>query len=221
MPHPVLPALVLGAVLATSACGASSEGGSGTSAPGGQAPATSAAASPSSAATSGSSASGSPTAASSPSSADGRDVVADPPAKSWKDAWERARRAFPEGKVSKIELEPAEGGGLEYKVELISADTTFAAQYDADTLAERSAKKDSLGDDASKKQAKTFDPGQMIALDDAAEKARSATSGTITKWKIEGKDDGRVQYEFDVRPAGASEDTEVQIDARNGSVLSS
>ena len=49
--------------------------------------------------------------------------------------------------------------------------------------------------------------------------ARNEQDGAITSWKIEGKDDGSVQYEFDILPDGASDDIEVQVDAKDGSVI--
>lgn len=146
------------------------------------------------------------------------DVVENAPAKSWKDALDAAKKSF-DGKVDKIELEPRSGGGHEYKIELLSADEKYAVQYDADTLEKISEKTDDLGDDADKKQATTFDESKVVDLDQAADAARERQDGTITKWKIEGKDTGRVQYEFDILPAGASEDEEVQIDATTGRAL--
>ncbi len=116
----------------------------------------------------------------------GDDVVAQPPDKTWTDAVAAARQDF-DGKVSKIELERKEGGGLEYKIELLSPDTKFAVQYDAVSLTQVSAKRESLGDDAAKKQQQTFDPDALISLDKAASTARQRQDGTITKWKIEGE----------------------------------
>lgn len=141
-----------------------------------------------------------------------------PPAKTWQDALDAARERF-SGGVTKIELEPRGGGGLEYKVELISNDTKYAVQYDAETLEKVSDESEKLGSDAAQKQKKTFDPTAMIGLDEAATTARQQQDGSITEWKLEGKDSGRVQFEFDILPIGASDDVEVQIDARDGSVV--
>lgn len=147
-----------------------------------------------------------------------RDVVDDPPSKDWQEALDAAHDEF-SGDVSKIELEPQEDGDLEYKVELMSADTEYAVQYDADTLEKVSDEEDDLGDDAEEKRNETFDPETLIDLDEAVSTARDQQDGAITSWKIEGKDTGRVQYEFDVLPDGASEDVEVQIDAEDGSII--
>lgn len=66
----------------------------------------------------------------------------------------------------------------------------------------------------------TVDLSKVISLDDAAKKARGEQDGTVTAWKIEAKSD-KAQYEFDIRPQGASEDKEVQINAMDGSVIKS
>ncbi len=149
------------------------------------------------------------------------DVVADPPSKSWEDAVEAARGSF-DGEVNKIELEQAETGGLEYKVEQISTTQKYAVQYDASSLETLSEKTDELGDDAAEKQGEAFDPANLIDLDEAAKTARDEVDGTITEWKAEGKDTGKVIYEFDVLPKGASpgdEDREVQVDANDGTLV--
>lgn len=146
------------------------------------------------------------------------DIVASPPEKSWQDALDAARDEF-DGGVSKIELERQDRGGMEYKIELISSDTKFEIQFDADTLEVLSQKKDDLGDDAEKKQARIFDPADAIDLDEAADIARGEVDGVIEEWKLEGKDDGRVQYEFDIVPDGETDDIEVEIDALTGRVL--
>lgn len=200
--------------LVVSACGgSSSESQPSPSAAGSSAPAASSSASggASSSATASSS-------ASSNNSASSKDIVANPPKKSWQDAVDAAQKEF-QGKVDKIELETQEGGGYEYKIEQLSSTEKYAVQYDADTLKKLSQKRDSLGDDAKKDQKETFDPGSLISLDKAADTARQQQDGTINKWKIEGKDDGRVQYEFDITPPGGGEDKEIQINAKDGSVI--
>lgn len=164
------------------------------------------------------SSSSSSTSSSAVSSVANRDVVADAPTKSWQQALDAARKDFT-GDVAKIELEAHEGDGLEYKIELMSSDTKYAVQYDAETLAKLSDKRDNLGDDAVKERKETFDPGLIIGLDKAAMTARQQQDGIITEWKIEGKDSGRVLYEFDIRTDGDRQDTEVQVDANDGSIV--
>lgn len=146
------------------------------------------------------------------------DVVANPPEKTWKDALDAAKAEF-DGDVTKIELEQRRSGGLEYKIELISSDTEFSIQFDADTLEVLSTDEDDLDDDADEERSKVFDPADMINLEEAAETARGEVDGVIEEWKIEGKDDGRVQYEFDIARDGESGDTEVQVDAKTGELL--
>lgn len=92
-------------------------------------------------------------------------------------------------------------------------------QFDADTLDKISEDRDDLGDDAAEDRKEIFDPTKVIDLEAAADTARQEQDGTITEWKIEGKDTGRVQYEFDITPDGGSDDVEVQIDAQDGSVI--
>lgn len=147
-----------------------------------------------------------------------RDVVDDPPDTDWQAALDAARDEF-SGDVSEIELEPAEGGGLEYKIELIGEDAEYAVQLDADTLDKLSEETEGLDDDAAEEHRETFDPAGLIDLDEAVSAARDEQDGAITSWQIEGNDDGSVLYEFDILPAGASDDIEVQIDAEDGSVI--
>ncbi len=214
-----MPQRSLSTVLATTviAVAVSSCGGNGAEQPAAEA----SSASPAASASPGSPTDPSPSSAGTSSMAgdtSGDDVVAQPPKKTWADAVAAARQDF-DGKVSKIELERKESGGLEYKIELLSPDTKFAVQYDADSLTQLSAKREALGDDAAKKQQQTFDPDALISLDKAASTARQRQDGTITTWKIEGKDTGLVLYEFDIAPRGASQDKEVQINAKDGSVI--
>lgn len=129
-----------------------------------------------------------------------------------------AREDF-DGKVNKIELERQEGGGLEYEVEQLSETTKHVGEYDADSLARLSEKTDSLGDDAAEDLKETFDPGDLIDLDEAAKTARDEVDGVISQWKIEGKDSGKVVYEFDIRPQGASDGQEVHVDAEDGAIV--
>lgn len=154
----------------------------------------------------------------SPSSSQGRDVVDEAPNKDWQAALDAARDEF-SGDPSKIELESAEDGGLEYKIELISKDSEYTVQLDADTLDKLSDEMEDLGDDAAEEQRGAFDPADLIDLDEAVSAARDEQDGAITSWKLEGKDDGRVQYEFDILPGGATDDIEVQVDAEDGSII--
>lgn len=158
---------------------------------------------------------------SSSSSGQATDVVASPPSKSWQDALEVAREDF-DGKVNKIELERAEGGGLGYKAEQLSATTKHAVQLDADSLDQVSVDTDDLGDDAAEKQAQTFETDGLIGMEEAVKTARGEVDGTITTWKVEGKDTGTVIYEVDVLPRGSAQgdqDREVQVDAEDGSIV--
>lgn len=158
---------------------------------------------------------------SSSSSGQATDVVASPPSKSWQDALEVAREDF-DGKVDEIELERSEGGGLDYRVEQLSATTKHAVQLDVDSLDQVSVDTDGLGDDAAKKQAQTFETDGLIGLEEAARTARGEVDGTITKRKVEGKDTGTVIYELDVLPKGPAQgdqDREVQVDAEDGSIV--
>lgn len=168
--------------------------------------------------TSSSSSSSSAPSESSPNSNQDADVIANPPSKTSQEALAAAQKEF-SGDVTKIELERQQGGGLEYKIELVSDKSEYSVQYDAETLEMISDKSEDLGDDAAEDRKKSFDPDTVIDLDQAVQAARKQQDGTIGKWKIEGKDTGRVQYEFDIRLSGSSEDVEVQIDAKDGSVV--
>lgn len=161
----------------------------------------------------------SPTATPTPTSNDmRRDLVDNPPGKSWQDALEAARGEFT-GDPSKIELETNDRGTIEYKIELKSADTEYTVEYDAETLEKLSEEKESLGDEAAEELKETFDPDSLIGLKDAVATARGEQAGTITSWKIEGQDDGRAKYEFDILPEGSTQDIEVEIDAKDGTVI--
>lgn len=153
------------------------------------------------------------------SSSDTRDVVDSPPTEDMHAALDATRDSLP-GAVSKIELESAETGGLAYKIELVSEDMEYSAQFDADTLDQLGEDRDELDpDDAAEAQKQTFDINDLIDLDEAVGTARDEQDGAVTSWKIEGKDDGSVQYEFDILPDDATDDVEVQIDAEDGSVI--
>ncbi len=101
----------------------------------------------------------------------------------------------------------------------MSKKSEYSVQYDAESLDKISDKRENLGDEAAEDLKKAFDPEPAIGLEKAAKAARQQQDGVIGKWKIERKDTGRVQYEFDIRPSGASEDVEIQIDAKDGSVV--
>lgn len=146
------------------------------------------------------------------------DLIENPPARTWQDALDAANEMF-DGGVSKIELEEEDSGRREYKIELISSSEKFAVKFDADTLEELSSKTDDLGDDADEKRNRIFDVGDIISLEEAADIARGEVDGVIEEWKIEGKDDGRIEYEFDIVPEGETDDIEVEIDAKTGEVL--
>lgn len=146
------------------------------------------------------------------------DIVANPPAKTWQEALDAARDRF-DGGVTKIELEQRRAGSLEYKIELISETTEFTIRFDADTLEELSTEEEDLDDDADEERRKVFEPSEMISLEEAASIARDALDGVIEEWKLEGDDDGRVEYEFDIVPPGETGDREVELDARTGEVL--
>lgn len=151
------------------------------------------------------------------------DVVADPPEKSWHDALAKAKDAFEKdthGDVAKIELEESDGGTLHYKIELYNDGTEFAVQYGADDLELLDGPKiEQDSGDADE----IFTPDELgVDLDTAAGTAREQIDEpTIHEWKIEGKDDGPTQYEFDIYSGcDTGNDAEVQIDANTGEVLS-
>lgn len=146
----------------------------------------------------------------------GKDIVNNPPQASWQDALNKAQEKF-DGKPAKIELEHDDSGALVYKIELISGMDKHAVQYSAEDLTEISDKEKTLDD--GEDQNKAFDIGDVVSLDQAVATAREHTAGDITSWKIEGKDTGRVQYEFDILPSGAEDDVEVQVDALDGSLI--
>lgn len=147
-----------------------------------------------------------------------RDVFENPPAKSWNDALEAARKLFP-GDPIEIELEPRDRGGLEYKIELVTDAAQFEVQFDAESLEKLASDEDQIGDSVAKARLKLIDTNDIVALEDAAKTARGKQEGTITSWKLEGKEDGSVKYEFDILPKGSSDDIEVSINAKDGSLI--
>ncbi|MDO5745436.1 MAG: PepSY domain-containing protein [Micrococcaceae bacterium] len=159
-----------------------------------------------------------PSSGTSEGTAETRDVIENPPAKSWNDALEAARKIFP-GDPIEIELEPRDRGGLEYKIELVTDAAQFEVQFDAESLEKLSSDEDQVGDDVAENRLKLIDTENIVALEDAAKTARGQQEGTITSWKLEGKDDGTVKYEFDILPRGSSDDVEVSINAKDGSVI--
>lgn len=146
------------------------------------------------------------------------DVVSDPPPKAMQEALDAALNEF-SGDVTKIELEPGLGGRLEYKIELISSDTEYEVQYDASTLEKLSEEREALGEDADQERQQAFDPDAVVSLEEAVNAARDYQAGAITEWKLEGKDNGLVQYEFDIQPGADADDVEVKVNAMDGSVI--
>src|SRR5699024_384888 len=146
------------------------------------------------------------------------DLIENPPEKTWQDALEAAEAQF-DGDVTKIELEEEDSGRREYKIELISSDQKFSIKFDADTLDELRSKTDDLGSEADEKRARVFDVDEIIDLDAAAQSDRDEVDGVIEEWKVEGKSNGSIEFEFDIVPPGATDDIEVEIDARTGDVL--
>ena len=147
-----------------------------------------------------------------------RDIVADPPTKTAHDALAAAQKLF-DGKPSKIELEWRHNTSLEYKVELVSAQETYEVKFDAETLEVLKEELETLDADDNDLD-EVFTPGDVVDLDVAAGAASKAQEGTIREWKLEGKDDGRVLYEFDIVPPGVRDDIEVKVDAFTGDVVS-
>lgn len=146
------------------------------------------------------------------------DIVANPPKKTWLEAVDAAKAEF-DGGLIEIELERHGSDRFEYKVVLVSDDTEFQIELDGDTLEIRSTDTDDLGDDAAEKRGRIFAPDEVIDLEEAAATARSEIDGAIDEWELEGKDDGRIEYEFEIIPTGGTDDVEVEIDARTGEVL--
>lgn len=142
---------------------------------------------------------------------------------SWQDALDQARDHF-DGDVTKIELEQADQGIYEYKIELMSDTEKFALEVDAESGDEIGEKHDSFDADkqGSERKEKRVDVDQVISLSDAADAARQVHDGPVNKWKLEGKSSGP-QYEFDITKGDSDdngddsdEDWEVQIDAKTG-----
>ena len=159
-----------------------------------------------------------PSAGASQGTAEIRDVIENPPAKSWNDALEAARKIFP-GDPTEIELRTRGGGGLEYRIGLVTDAAQFEVQFDAESLEKLSSNEDQVGDDVAENRLKLIDTENIAALEDAAKTARGQQEGTITSWKLEGKDDGTVNYVFDILPQGSSADVEVSINAKDGSLI--
>lgn len=146
----------------------------------------------------------------------GDDIVSKPPAKSWNEALKKATSASA-GSPVKIELEPRDDATLEYKIVLISPDTKYVVQYDADTLDTTYDKKIRIGGNGNRPKI-TFDASSLIGLDKAAGIARGTQPGVITSWKLINENPNVVKYEFDILPKGASDDREIQVNAKTGSV---
>lgn len=146
------------------------------------------------------------------------DIVAHPPKKTWLEAVAAAKAEF-DGELIEVELERHGPDRFEYTVVLVSDDTEFEIELDGDTLEIRSTDTDDLGDDAAEMRTRIFDPDEVIGLEEAAAIARTEVDGAIDEWELEGKDDGRIEYEFEIIPTGKTDDVEVEIDARTGEVL--
>ena len=154
---------------------------------------------------------------------DNRDIVTDPPARSWEDALAAAQEAFPESQPIMIQLERKDDGKLQYEIDLVSETEKYEVDMDADTLAKTSEDREELGLDADSERQRRFDPaGLQTNLERATEIARGEQAGVVNKWKIEGNSDDNkppVHYEFEIDREGGLGDNTVKVDAATGEVI--
>ena len=154
---------------------------------------------------------------------DNRDIVTDPPERSWEDALAAAQEAFPDSQPIMIQLERKDDGKLQYKIDLVSETEKYEVDMDADTLAKTSEDREELGLDADSERQRRFDPaGLQTNLERATEIARGEQAGVVNKWKIEGNSDDNkppVHYEFEIDREGGLGDNTVKVDAATGEVI--
>ena len=168
----------------------------------------------------GSAGSGGPSgsAGSSPSGSGDVDLAQHQPETSWQQALGIAREQF-DGRPTSIEL-GWERDGLVYTVELVSQTQEYEAEIaakDGRLLAEST---DALDEDEAKSaDGKVIDTPGIIAVTDAMAAATESTPGRVREWKL-ARNSGGVYYEFDIVADGASDDTEVHVDATSGKVIS-
>lgn len=104
---------------------------------------------------------------------------------------------------------------------LVSSDIKYIVEFDANTREKFYEREVSLGDEATQVRENTFTLKFVINVTEAAEVARKRQDGTTTEWELEGKHVGLVRYEFDILPAGVSDDIEIKIDAIDATFISS
>lgn len=154
---------------------------------------------------------------------DNRDIVTDPPARSWEDALAAAQEAFPDSQPIMIQLERKDDGKLQYEIDLVSETEKYEVDMDADTLAKTSEDREELGMDADSERKRRFDPAALQTnLERATEVARGEQAGVVNKWKIEGNSDDNkppVHYEFEIDREGGLGDNTVKVDAATGEVI--
>lgn len=146
-----------------------------------------------------------------------RDVVEQAPDATAAEALAAAQKLFA-GEPTKIALDHRFDGSLEYDIELVSSTEKFEVELGADTLEVLSEEREPIdpGDDDLQE---VFDLGAVVDLSKAAATARQAQPGVINEWNLEGDSDGRVVYEFDIVPDGATDDVEVAVNALTNELL--
>lgn len=154
---------------------------------------------------------------------DGRDIVAEPPAKSWEEALAAATEAFPNSQPIMIQLERKDDGKLQYEIDLVSETEKYEVDMDADTLDKTEEDKEGLGADADSERNRRFNPDELQTnLERAVEVARGEQAGSINKWKIEGNNDEnkpKVHYEFEMDRDNAPGDETIKVDAATGELI--
>lgn len=153
---------------------------------------------------------------------DGRDIITDPPAKSWQEALAAAKEGLPDGQPIMIQLERKDDGKLEYEIDLVSETEKYEVDMDADTLAKSEEDKEGLGGDADSERNRRFNPEELISVEQAAEKPRAEQPGSVNKWKMEGNSDPnkpKVHYEFEIDRDNAPGDETFRVDARTGELI--
>lgn len=138
-------------------------------------------------------------------------------------AWDKFEKAYPDAKVTSIELEPEDGGDYYYEMEGANADMEVQLMVNAKTGAVKAKKEEALDEEdigGAKRDQKGFDRANVLGLDKVTATAKKAAGdGDAYKWELE-HEDGRAVWEIKFK-TDTGDKVKVAVDAQSGQVVAS
>lgn len=144
------------------------------------------------------------------------DLVDQPPTHTWQEALSQAQETFG-GSPVEVELE-WDHGILRYEIDLVTDTEKIEVKLDAQTLDQLSEERSTDPQDIERAKAKVFDPA-TIDIAAAAQQARTAATGVIVEWTIEGTRGGAPEIEFTFLDAPTDSDIEVTVNAQTNQII--